>query len=325
MLIRRSDHIRPSEITDESVYRDRRRFLKAAGYAVGGLTLSALVGCDDVADLTMDVGAAPRPKPYKGLPKGLASTNEAPTGYRHATQYNNFYELGTGKSLPARNADFLVTEPWSVAVSGECAKPGVYTLEDFLKPHGLEERVYRLRCVETWSMVIPWVGFSLGDALKRFEPTGDAKYVEFRTLYDPERLPGQELDLLDWPYREGLRIDEAMNPLATLAVGMYGETLPGQNGAPLRLVLPWKYGFKSIKSIVGIRFMRTKPTTTWNELQSDEYGFYANVNPEVEHPRWSQSRERRLGEWRKRETLPFNGYAEQVAHLYAGIDLRTHY
>ena len=325
MLIRRPDDIRPSDITDQSVYRGRRRFLKAAGYTLGSFALSTLIGCDDTVDLSMDVGAAPRPKPYQGLPKGLASADEAATDYRDATQYNNFYELGAGKRLPVRNSGFLVTEPWSVAVSGDCAKPGVYTLEDFLRPHALEERVYRLRCVETWSMVIPWVGFSLGDALKRFAPTGDAKYVEFRTLYDPERLPGQKSDLLDWPYREGLRIDEAMNPLATLAVGMYGETLPGQNGAPLRLVLPWKYGFKSIKSIVEIRFMRTQPATTWNKLQSREYGFYANVNPDVEHPRWSQSRERRLGEWSKRKTLPFNGYSEQVAHLYADMDLRKHY
>jgi sulfoxide reductase catalytic subunit YedY len=319
MLIKKPDDIRPSEITDPAVYKARRRFLLGAGALLGlggGGSLLAL------GRRPADTGPERRPeKIYQGLPKGYASGDETPTDYGHATAYNNFYELGTGKGEPAENARHLVTDPWSVTVSGECERPGTLTLEDFLKPHDLEERVYRLRCVETWSMVIPWVGFSLGDALKRFQPTRAARFVEFRSLLDPERLPGQGYDLLDWPYREGLRMDEAMHPLATLAVGMYGEVLPAQNGAPLRLVVPWKYGFKSIKSIVSIRFTRQRPATSWNLAQPREYGFYANVNPHVRHPRWSQARERRLGEWGRRDTLPFNGYAEQVADLYRGMDL----
>ena len=212
-----------------------------------------------------------------------------------------------------------------MVVEGEVARPGRVPLEDLLRPHALEERIYRLRCVEAWSMVIPWVGIPLGDVLRRLEPSSKARYVAFETLYDPEQLPGQRRRVLDWPYREGLRMDEAMHPLTLLAVGMYGKTLPGQNGAPLRLVVPWKYGFKSIKSIVGIRLQATQPETAWNQSAPQEYGFYANVNPEVDHPRWSQARERRIGDWRKRPTLAFNGYADQVASLYAGMDLRRNY
>jgi len=250
---------------------------------------------------------------------------EKPTPKWDATHYNNFYELGTSKEDPARNAGSLRTEPWSVVIDGEVTKPGRIPLEELLRPYPLEERIYRLRCVEAWSMVIPWIGIPLGPVLQRFEPTSKARFVAFETLYDPEQLPGQKRNVLKWPYREGLRIDEAMNPLSLLAVGLYGETLPGQNGAPLRLVVPWKYGFKSIKSIVRIRLQEEEPMTSWHQENPQEYGFYANVNPEVSHPRWSQARERRIGEWTKRPTLPFNGYADQVAHLYAGMDLKRSY
>jgi len=328
MLIKKPDDIRPSEITDEPVYRQRRRLLGAAGLALTGLAVGGgllLQRRSKAMSKTPQTAALALPEPYShypSLPKGPFSSGEEPTDYTDATRYNNFYELGSSKEDPARNAGQLVTHPWSVRVEGECARPALYTLEDILRPHALEERVYRLRCVETWAAVIPWVGFSLGDLLKRFEPNSHARFVEFETLLDPKHLRAQRSHLLDWPYREGLRLDEAMHPLATLAVGMYGNELPNQNGAPLRLVVPWKYGFKSIKSIVAIRFLRERPPTTWNSLQPDEYGFYANVNPAVSHPRWSQARERRLGEWSKRETLPFNGYAEQVASLYAGMDLK---
>jgi sulfoxide reductase catalytic subunit YedY len=256
---------------------------------------------------------------------GPFASEEALTPWEHATTYNNFYEFGTDKSDPARNAREFRTKPWSVAIEGEVAKPGSVPLESLLAPHTLEERIYRLRCVEAWSMVIPWVGIPLGDVLKRFNPTSKAKYVEFTTLHDPERMPGQKRRVLDWPYMEGLRIDEAMHPLAILAVGMYGRELPNQNGAPLRLVVPWKYGFKSIKSIVKIRLTDEQPNTSWNLSAPREYGFYANVNPEVDHPRWSQKRERRIGDLRKRPSVAFNGYAEDVAGLYSGMDLRVHY
>ncbi len=257
--------------------------------------------------------------------KSELSTDEPPNAWQDATTYNNFYELGTDKGDPRRNAGWLKVEPWKVAIDGEVGRPGTLGLEDLLRPHPLEERIYRLRCVEAWSMVIPWVGFPLSDLLKRFEPTSRAKYVAFETIFDPENLRGQRRSVLDWPYVEGLRIDEAMHPLTILAVGMYGRVLPNQNGAPLRLVVPWKYGFKSIKSIVRIRLTEKRPPTSWNRSAPREYGFYSNVNPAVDHPRWSQKRERRIGEWRKRPTLPFNGYAEQVASLYAGMDLRKNY
>ncbi len=241
------------------------------------------------------------------------------------TSYNNFYEFGTDKADPAQYAHTLQTTPWQVVVEGECAKPGKLTLEDVLKPHSREERIYRLRCVEGWSMVIPWLGFPLADLLKRFEPTSKAKYVQFETLFDPQQMPGQRSNTLAWPYVEGLRIDEAMHPLAFIATGLYGKDLPAQNGAPLRLVVPWKYGFKSIKSLVKIRFMEQQPETSWGRSAPSEYGFYSNVNPDVDHPRWSQSKERRIGEFRKRDTLLFNGYAEQVASLYTGMDLKANF
>ena len=253
------------------------------------------------------------------------STDEGLTPFEEVTSYNNFYELGTGKKDPKRNAHLLKVTPWSVRVEGECDKPGEYALEDFIRPSKLEERIYRLRCVEAWSMVIPWVGVELASVLKRFEPNSRAKYVQFFTIHDPENLPGQRRPILEWPYREGLRMDEAMHPLAIFAVGLYGKELPNQNGAPLRLVVPWKYGFKSIKSIVRVRFTEEEPATTWNTSAPREYGFYSNVNPAVDHPRWSQKRERRIGEFRKRETLLFNGYAEEVAGLYQDMDLERYF
>jgi sulfoxide reductase catalytic subunit YedY len=257
-------------------------------------------------------------------PDGFA-TDEETTPFEAASGYNNFYEFGTDKEDPAQNAGSLRPRPWSVRVDGEVAKPGEISLEALLAPHPVEERVYRLRCVEAWSMVIPWRGIPLGALLRRLEPTSRAKYVAFETLHDPAQMPGQRRSVLDWPYREGLRIDEAMHPLALLATGMYGRDLPNQNGAPLRLVVPWKYGFKSIKSIVRISLVEKQPPTAWNQQAPNEYGFYSNVNPAVSHPRWSQASERRIGELRRRPTLLFNGYAEQVAGLYAGMDLQKQF
>ena len=321
MLIKKPDDIRPSEITDKDVYAERRRFLR------GATLTAALAATPGLLPVPAHAG-----KKLPNVRKGPFGTDEKPTSYQNVTRYNNFYEFGTGKSDPAKYAKDFKTRPWTVAVEGEVAKPAVYHLEDLIKPHALEERIYRLRCVEAWSMVIPWVGIPLGDIIKRFRPTSKAKYVEFTTLYDPKQMPGQRPKLfggLDWPYVEGLRMDEAMHPLTILAVGLYGEELPNQNGAPLRLVVPWKYGFKSIKSIVKIRFVEKQPATTWNKASPREYGFYANVNPNVDHPRWSQAKERRIGEDSlfspKRKTLMFNGYAEQVASLYTGMDLKKYF
>jgi len=316
------------EVTDQGLYLRRRDFLATGARAAMLASLPGLVACG--GDPPAQASEASPPAGTRALANVVPAperfrTDEPQTPREDATTYNNFYELGTDKDDPARNAHRLRTQPWSVAVEGEIAKPGLIPLEDLLRPHALEERIYRLRCVEAWSMVIPWVGIPLGDVLRRMNPTSKAKYVAFETLYDPEQLPGQKRRVLDWPYREGLRMDEAMHPLTLLAVGMYGETLPGQNGAPLRLVVPWKYGFKSIKSIVRIRLQADEPVTAWNQSAPGEYGFYANVNPEVAHPRWSQARERRIGDWRKRPTLAFNGYADQVAGLYAGMDLRRNY
>ncbi len=256
------------------------------------------------------------------------STTEAANSLEDITTYNNYYEFGTDKSDPAERSGKFKPAPWSVTIAGEAEVKGTFTLEDILKPHGLEERIYRLRCVEAWSMVIPWVGFPLGDLIRRFKPTSKAKYVAFKTVYRPAEMPGQRFPVLDWPYVEGLRMDEAMHPLTILAVGLYGEVLPNQNGAPLRLVVPWKYGFKGIKSIVEIRFTERMPPTTWNLSAPGEYGFYANVNPKVDHPRWSQAEERRIGGslfTPKQPTQMFNGYADEVAPLYAGLDLRKNY
>ncbi|CAA7626858.1 exported heme-molybdoenzyme molybdopterin-containing subunit YedY; TAT export [Candidatus Terasakiella magnetica] len=304
MLLLTSPRIREHEITDRSVYLDRRRFL-ALG-AAGALAMAAL-----------PARAAPLAAAKSGFTLAeTLTTKEAVTGY------NNFIELGNSKEAPAQlGPAYFRPQPWSVSVDGECAKPGTIAFEDLVSPHKLEERIYRMRCVEAWSMVIPWIGIPLADVIKRFEPNSKAKYVEFNTLVDPERLPGQRFSMYDWPYVEALRLDEAMNPLALLAVGLYGEELRPQNGAPIRLVVPWKYGFKSVKSIVRIRFTETAPRTTWMRIAPKEYGFYANVNPEVDHPRWSQGSERRIGEFLRRKTLPFNGYAEQVAGLYSSLDL----
>jgi sulfoxide reductase catalytic subunit YedY len=300
---------RPAEITPRGLFL-RRRELLASGVAAAG---ALLVGGGCRAEDAREAGEAAEAPPDTITPR------------EDATSYNNFYELGTGKTDPKQNAAALRTRPWSVSIEGEVAKPGPLDIEELLRAFPREERVYRLRCVEAWSMVIPWLGFPLGELLRRREPTSRAKFVAFETLLDPERLPGQRRPVLEWPYREALRVDEAMHPLTILATGMYGEELPGQNGAPLRLVVPWKYGFKSIKSIVRIQLVEHQPPTTWNVEQPDEYGFYANVNPDVDHPRWSQRRERRIGELRKRPTLFLNGYADQVASLYAGMDLREHF
>jgi sulfoxide reductase catalytic subunit YedY len=312
--------IAPREVTEELLYLRRRELLSGA-LGVAGAAL--LGGCGGAEEASAEA-AAPAPPDLARLSatrNARYSTDETPTRYEDATSYNNFYELGTDKNDPVDNAHLLVTRPWSVEIAGEVARPGIVAREDLLKPHALEERIYRRRCVEAWSMVIPWIGIPLGDLLRRLEPTSRAKFVEFRSILDPERLPGQRRKVLEWPYREGLRIDEAMHPLALLAVGMYGHALPNQNGAPLRLVVPWKYGFKSIKSITSIRLVERQPETSWNMATPKEYGFYSNVNPAVDHPRWSQAKERRIGEFRKRPTLEMNGYADEVTALYAGMDL----
>ncbi|MET4692807.1 protein-methionine-sulfoxide reductase catalytic subunit MsrP [Endozoicomonas lisbonensis] len=345
MLIKmkRASDVCSSEITSESIYQQRREFLKKSGqYAFAGLGL-ALTGCSDASDKTV-VSAG---SDYQGIPQLPAPqwlkekvatykrsdfvTDEKLTPYANVTQYNNFYEFGYEKTDPAEHAKDFVTDPWSVVIEGAVEKPGTYHLEDLLRTEAMEERIYRLRCVEAWSMVIPWVGFSLADMIKRFQPTSKAKFVEFTTLYDPKQMPGQKsrFSSIQYPYIEGLRMDEAMNPLSFMAVGVYGKTLPPQNGAPVRLVVPWKYGFKSIKSIVKIRFTETIPDTTWALSAPGEYGFYANVNPNVSHPRWSQASERRLPATllspNRRDTLMFNGYGDEVAHLYKGMDLQRFY
>jgi sulfoxide reductase catalytic subunit YedY len=278
--------------------------------------------------LTARAAAIPTDGGFEDLARWPDSLTEAPNSYEEITQYNNFYEFGTGKNDPARYADSLVSSPWSVEVSGEAGRTGSYALEDVLKPHTLEDRIYRFRCVETWSMIVPWVGFPLGDLLQRFEPTSRAKYVQFFTLNDPDQMPGVRRRVLEWPYREALTIEEAMHPLSLLTVGVYGRVLPNQNGAPLRLVLPWKYGFKSIKSIVRIHFTDIKPQTSWNMAWPQAYGFYANVNPDVDHPQWSQARETRLGSSLfagKDPTQLFNGYADEVGYLYRGLDLNRNF
>jgi sulfoxide reductase catalytic subunit YedY len=302
----------PSEITPRERYYNRREII--AGLAGAGLAVG--------------VGPASSAERLKYLKNARLSLSEAPNSFEDITTYNNFYEFGTDKAEPAERSGRFRTQPWSVTVAGEAEVTGTFNLEDILKPHALEERIYRLRCVEAWSMVIPWVGFPLGDLIKRFRPTSRAKYVAFTTVHRPDEMPGQRFPVLEWPYVEGLRIDEAVHPLTILAVGLYGQALPNQNGAPLRLVVPWKYGFKGIKSIVEIRFTEKQPPTSWNISAPHEYGFYANVNPTVDHPRWSQAKERRIGAGvfaPRQPTLPFNGYAEQVAGLYRGLDLRKNF
>jgi sulfoxide reductase catalytic subunit YedY len=311
--------IKPSEITPEAVFLERRTLLKGA--LVAGL-LPGVIGSADAATIPASGGE------FANVKKWPDSTTEKQNSFEDITTYNNYYEFGTGKSDPSRNAGSLQTNPWSVEVTGEAARTGTYTLEDILAPHTLEERIYRLRCVEAWSMVIPWVGFPLADLLKRFEPTSKAKYVQFFTLADRDQMPGVRYPVLEWPYREGLTIEEATHPLTLATVGLYGKPLPNQNGAPLRVVVPWKYGFKSAKSIVRIHFTERQPQTSWNMAGPQEYGFYSNVNPTVDHPRWSQATERRLGGGLfspRIPTLMFNGYAEQVAHLYTGLDLAKNY
>ena len=304
MLIKKPDDLNASEITPDRLFVNRRKFLAIAGAATAGA-----------------LGAA-----------RLASTRTRATGQRdqpntweEITTYNNYYEFGTGKDEPAANARTFRTHPWTVKVDGLVRKPADYHLEDLLKPSAVEDRVYRFRCVEAWSMVIPWQGIPLAPMIKRFDPLPGARYVQITTLYAPDQMPGQRTGVLPWPYVEGLRIDEAMHPLTFMATGLYGKTLPNQNGAPLRLIVPWKYGFKGIKAVTRISFVEQQPKNTWQISNGDEYGFYANVNPDVDHPRWTQSSERRIGQFRRQRTLMFNGYADQVAHLYSGMDLRKNF
>lgn len=314
MLIKKPTAIRPSEITDQSVWQQRRQLLKAA----------ALLGAT-AALPRFGIAKETTTQTIEPLKKSTFSTSEPLTAYRHVTGYNNFYEFGPGKTDPAKFADDYQPGPWTVTVDGECDRPGQIDLDQIMSLFRQEERIYRMRCVEGWAMVIPWVGFPLSALLKRFQPNSKAKYVAFTTLHDPNLLPGQRRPILDWPYQEGLRMDEAMHPLTILSTGLYGKTLPIQNGAPIRLVVPWKYGFKSIKSIVKITLTEQQPLTTWSRLSPSEYGFYANVNPAVNHPRWSQKYHRIIGEGifaEKHPTLPFNGYADEVAHLYQDMDLK---
>ena len=329
MLIRKPDDIPSSEITPERVYINRREFIgKSAGIALGGGTGGALIGGAVGRGFVVGPGSAASqtsPGGQRDWSGVLSEMGEELTPYEDVTSYNNFYEFGTQKDDPFKNAHTLQPRPWTIEVGGMCANPGVYGLEDFIKPGTMEDRIYRMRCVEAWSMVIPWYGFALKDVIDRAAPLGSARYVEFKTLHDPVQMPGQRSRVLHWPYVEGLRLDEARHPLTILATGVYGRDLPNQNGAPIRLVVPWKYGFKGIKSIVSMTFMDQEPYNSWKRAAASEYGFYANVNPAVNHPRWSQARERRLGEFRRRETLLFNGYVDQVASLYAGMDLRVYY
>lgn len=323
MNIKKPEEIKSSEITDENLYLNRRNFIRGAilasstiatGWLYRSLTSnSRKPQSDNVTSPTQSSQAA------------SSIESESLTPFEDITNYNNFYEFSTSKGAVAGKARNFVTNPWTVAVEGLANKPRVFDLDDLLKLYKPEERVYRLRCVEGWSMVIPWLGFPLSALLNSVEPNSRAKYVEFTTLFDPDRMPNQHTSVLDWPYVEGLRLDEALHPLTILSVGLYGKMLPPQNGAPVRLIVPWKYGFKSIKSIVKIRLTEEQPKTTWSDYAPNEYGFYANVNPQVDHPRWSQATERRIGEFGRRDTLLFNGYADQVAHLYEGIDLNRNY
>lgn len=306
MLIRHAPDLTDNDVTDRSLYLRRREFIGGAA----GLGLLGAAGAAGARDLAYSPGF---------------STTEKPTPKKDITSYNNFYEFGVNKEDPSENAGSLKTRPWTVRVDGECEKPASFAIDDLIKANKLEERIYRMRCVEGWSMVIPWVGFPLKDLLAQVKPTSKAKFVAFETLMRPSEMPGQRWDTLQWPYREGLRIDEATHPLTILAVGLYGDVLPNQNGAPVRLVVPWKYGFKGAKSIVRISLVEKMPVTAWNLLAPREYGFYSNVNPAVDHPRWSQATERRIGEFRRRETLPFNGYGQYVADLYRGMDLKRNF
>jgi sulfoxide reductase catalytic subunit YedY len=320
MLIKKVPGLRSSEITPKELYLNRRRFMRgifAGGASLAGMKLAGLLNPPIIAQAA---------KKLLYVKSNLSTTGEKLTPLEDITAYNNFYEFGADKEDPARNAANFKTNPWTVSIEGLVEKPGKYDVDAIIRMHpSLEERVYRMRCVEGWSMVIPWIGIPLAAVIKAAQPTSKAGYVAFETLYDPKQMPEQRRPVLQWPYVEGLRLDEAMHPLTILAVGIYGESLPNQDGAPIRLVVPWKYGFKSIKSIVKIKFVEKEPPTTWNLMAPQEYGFYSNVNPKVDHPRWSQAKERRIGEFFKRETLMFNGYGDQVAGLYKGMDLRKYY
>ena len=312
IIIKSTDSIKSSEITSESVYHNRRRFLKRSSLLLGAAYTGVIKPAYSISDS------------FNSAESSTYSTDESKNTFKEITEYNNFYEFGTRKTDPAKNAVHFKPRPWSISVEGEVKNAGPIDFEDILSQYTMEERIYRFRCVEGWSMVVPWVGFPLSALIKKLQPTSRAKYVEFTTLYDAKRMPGQKRRVLRWPYTEGLRIDEAMNPLALLAVGLYGQAMPNQNGAPIRLVVPWKYGFKSIKSIVKIRFTETQPASTWNITAPKEYGFYSNVNPDVDHPRWSQKTERKIGTkfWApKQYTKMFNGYEEQVAHMYKNMNL----
>jgi sulfoxide reductase catalytic subunit YedY len=322
MLIKKTDDVKGGEITDEKDFRNRRLFIRGVALATTATATGLLyrkLATPNQQRPKADV-ALPRPVSGYGAPSG-----EKATAFDDITNYNNFYEFSTNKGGVAPRAKNFVTRPWAVEVGGMVHKPKTFDVDDLTKLAPLEDRVYRFRCVEAWSMIIPWLGIPLKRLLDEVEPTGSAKYVAFTTLFDPERMPNQRSDVLPWPYVEGLRLDEAMHPLTILAAGLYGKTLLPQNGAPIRLVVPWKYGFKSIKSIVKIALTDKQPRTTWNDAAPDEYGFYSNVNPEVSHPRWSQATERRIGEWGRRDTLMFNGYGDQVAHLYSGMDLKVNF
>jgi len=310
--LKKSWEISEFEVTPEEIYVQRRKFMKT-GTALG------------TAILLSRWGNAAASLPIGDYQRNVITIDEEITKESDATSYNNFYEFGTGKTDPVKRAKKFDTSDWKITVGGECNKPGEYALEDLIDGSAIEERIYRLRCVEAWSMVIPWLGVPLASLINKLEPNSNAKHVAFKTLFDPMKMPGQNRSVLQWPYREGLRMDEAMNPLSLMAVGMYGKTMPNQNGAPIRLVVPWKYGFKSIKSIVGINFTRDQPATSWNMASAREYGYYSNVNPEVNHPRWSQKKERRIGDIFKRKTLMFNGYEAEVAHMYDDMDLRVNF
>ena len=321
MLIKRQADIPSSEITDKKLYLNRREFIRATT----GTAAAVATGVLGAEAFLQAATPAPHGRKLENVKKSALSTDEKPNRWEEITTYNNYYEFGVDKDQPSMFARNLKPEPWTVTVEGECNKKGPMNLEDVLKGKTLEERIYRHRCVEAWSMVIPWVGFPLSDFIKQCDPTSKAKYIEFRTLNDAKQMPGLRSAVLNWPYVEGLRMDEAMHPLTILAVGLYGEVIPNQDGAPLRLAVPWKYGFKHIKSIVKVRFVEKQPLNTWQEQASNEYGFYANVNPTVDHPRWTQATERRIGEFLRRKTMMFNGYGDQVASLYTGLDLKKNY
>ena len=321
MLIKRAADIRSSEITDKKLYFNRREFMRATT----GTAAAVATGMIGAEAFLQAATPAPHGRKLENVKKSAFSTDERANKWEEITTYNNYYEFGTDKDSPSMMARNFKPEPWTVAVDGECNKKAAWHLEDVLKGQALEERIYRHRCVEAWSMIIPWVGFPLSDFIKKCEPTPKAKFVEFTTLYDPKQMPGVRSPVLRWPYVEGLRIDEAMHPLTILAVGLYDEVIPNQDGAPIRLVVPWKYGFKHIKSIVKIKFVEKQPLNTWQESAPQEYGFYSNVNPTVDHPRWTQATERRIGEFLRRKTLMFNGYGDQVASMYTGMDLKRNY